>query len=212
MENCNIPYSTRFWWRNTLVNLANHWWFVKFDHPNFNNVLWHKGSKQAKFYSLKVSDGKSAKVFLHQTFMLYGTWFMYMIYCIHFWYSVNCAPGSFQMTEVAYIQDAQSSIKILQPICKHCPLGYYQTKEGQTSCDQCPPGYTTRHNGSHLLEDCYKECDNGYYSSNGLEPCLRCPNGTYSATKGSTTCQNCTKFNESIAGYCELPTPTSKFI
>ena len=135
-----------------------------------------------------------------------------MFIYIQFKYSVSCAPGSFQMTEVVYIRDAQSSIKILQPTCQRCPQGYYQTKQGQTSCDQCPAGYTTHRNGSHLLEDCYKECDSGYYSSSGLEPCLRCPNDTYSPKTGSTTCQNCTEFNESIAGYCELPTPTSKFI
>ena len=115
------------------------------------------------------------------------------------------------MTEVVYIKDSNSNVKILQPVCKLCPLGYYQSKEGQTSCEQCPAGYTTRSNGSQLSEDCYKDCDSGYYSTNGLEPCSRCPNGTYSAKKGSMMCQNCTEFNESIAGYCELPKSTSEF-
>ena len=117
-------------------------------------------------------------------------------------YIVSCAPGSYQTTEVL-------DGKILQPVCKPCPLGYYQMKQGQTSCEQCPPGYTTQNNSSQLSEDCYKECDKGYYSTNGLEPCSRCPNGTYSSQKRSTTCHNCTEFNETIAGYCELPKTTS---
>ena len=118
---------------------------------------------------------------------------------------MSCAPGSYQVTEVAHISNARSNIEVLQPVCKLCPLGYYQSRQSQTSCEQCPPGYTTWNNNSRLSEDCYKECDNGYYSENGLEPCSRCPNGTYSAERGSTICQNCTEFTESIPGYCELP-------
>ena len=124
----------------------------------------------------------------------------------------NCAPGSYQITEVVYIKDEESTREILQPICKICPMGYYQSKQGQTSCEKCPPGYTTWTNGTQLSKDCYKECDSGYYSKNGLEPCVKCPNGSYSAQKGSTVCQNCTAFNESIVGYCELPITTSKFL
>ena len=122
--------------------------------------------------------------------------------------SVSCAPGSYQKTETVYIEDAESSLTVLQPVCEFCPLGYYQNRQGQTSCEQCPPGYTTWNNSSQLFEDCYKECDNGYYSTNGLEPCSRCPNGTYSTQKGSTMCRNC---SVSIPGYCELPKSTSEF-
>lgn len=123
--------------------------------------------------------------------------------------TVSCTPGSYQITEESYVGTQRSRIKILQSICKPCPLGYYQTREGQTSCEQCPPGYKTQSNGSRLFEDCYKECDKGYYSTNGLEPCSRCPNGTYSPQNGSTTCRNCTKFKKSIPGFCEPPKPTS---
>ena len=36
------------WQRKTLANLANHWWFAKFYHPNFNIVCdLHEESKQA---------------------------------------------------------------------------------------------------------------------------------------------------------------------
>ena len=137
---------------------------------------------------------------------------MKYVYIHFFIYSVSCAPGSYQITEVVNIEDAQGNMEILQPVCKSCPLGYYQSRQGQISCEQCPPGYTTHNNGSQLSEDCYKECDSGYYSTNGLEPCLRCPNGTYSADRGSIMCDNCTEFNKSIAGYCERPKSTSEFI
>ena len=88
-------------------------------------------------------------------------------------------------------------------------MGYYQSRQGQTSCEKCPPGYNTHNNSSRLFENCYKECDDGYYSANGLEPCSRCPNGTYTDQRGSTMCHNCTEFDKPITGFCELPKSTS---
>ena len=64
---------------------GQHWWFTNFNHLNFNNVSWHKQRKQTnrnlpKFYLPKVSDGKLAKVSLHQTLALYCILWL-LLYC-----------------------------------------------------------------------------------------------------------------------------------
>ena len=44
-----IPYGANFWWRETLANLVNHWWFTKLYQPNFIG-LSYKESKQARIH------------------------------------------------------------------------------------------------------------------------------------------------------------------
>ena len=43
--------------------------------------------------------------------------------------------------------------------CQPCPLGQYNSKEGQTSCTQCPDSKETLQTGRSSVKDCYRKQD-----------------------------------------------------
>ena len=103
--------------------------------------------------------------------------------------TANCPPGTYQTTRVdTRLSAVDSQSRIVVPQCTECPVGYYQSDQGQITCDICPPGSTSITQGSR---SCILLCAPHYYSSTGFEPCTPCPEGSYALANGSTTCSNC---------------------
>ena len=103
--------------------------------------------------------------------------------------TANCPPGTYQTTRVdTRLSAVDSQSRIVVPQCTECPVGYYQSDQGQITCDICPPGSTSITTGSR---SCILLCAQHYYSSTGFEPCTPCPEGSYALANGSITCINC---------------------
>lgn len=82
----------------------------------------------------------------------------------------KCQPGSYSPTGLAP--------------CAPCPLGYYQTKEGQVKCSECPQEMSTPKVGGRSKEECKNiQCPDTYCSNGGLclpqnhGPTCVCPAG-----------------------------------
>ncbi|KAK6186939.1 hypothetical protein SNE40_006195 [Patella caerulea] len=75
--------------------------------------------------------------------------------------------------------------------CLKCPIGQYQSEEGQTTCIQCPDGSTTRIDGAVNINQCENGCPVGTSSAIGIAPCTPCARGQYQSAIGQRSCIQC---------------------
>lgn len=89
--------------------------------------------------------------------------------------------------------------------CTLCPLGSFNSLNGQTNCTRCPDFYSTRKNGSRLSTDCRQLCPPGHFARikipkksgtvgvlKTLMPfCRSCEVGEYQSEYDQLSCNKC---------------------
>ncbi|MCB0764549.1 MAG: lamin tail domain-containing protein, partial [Flavobacteriales bacterium] len=108
-------------------------------------------------------------------------------YCADGLVSIPCPVGRFQSLEG-------------QVSCVDCVEGTFNGSLGATSCQPCEPGYFSNVTGASFCQACAA----GEFSDQfGSSECQACPAGTYNPNEGMTECLACDSEESSMPGSTE---------
>uniref|UniRef100_A0A0N4ZHL7 Delta-like protein n=1 Tax=Parastrongyloides trichosuri TaxID=131310 RepID=A0A0N4ZHL7_PARTI len=102
-----------------------------------------------------------------------------------------CGFGTVLKNDVCVPCSPGTAFNIKTNKCEYCPIGTYQSREGELSCVQCPDTTTTIGIGSVTPDECKPSCEPGHYFNTQTSICEECGVGMYQPEKGKFECYAC---------------------